>query len=95
MNEAAWKLLIVVVAGAVAAAMVIVPVPFVMKMLLPAVSVLATQLEEEPIRSWPFVGATFIPMPPLDVARAFVRVSVVIEEVPALRDVMEEVVRVA
>ena len=78
-----------------AAAMVIVPVPFVMKMLLPAVSVLATQLEEEPIRSWPFVGATFIPMPPLDVARAFVRVSVVIEEVPALRDVMEEVVRVA
>lgn len=66
-------------------ATVMVPAPFVMEILLPEVSVLAAQPEEEPIKSWPFVGATLMPMPPLEVARALVRVS----------DVMVVVVSVA
>ena len=72
-KDAVWTPLIVVVAVEVAADIRIVPAPFVMKILLPAVSVLAAQPDEEPIKSWPFVGATLMPMPPLEVARAFVR----------------------
>ena len=67
--------IVVVAPGESVAAIVIVPVALVIVTFVPAVKVFANQTLDEPIKSCPLEGVVAMPVPPLPIASALVKVS--------------------